>query len=256
MAFCNKYFIIFMAIYFMAVIQKTYSQTVWLDIDTGKIVGVSPPKGTQNQPQYPQQNYGPYRRHDNGRSHNIYNENYNNGMRYPQQTGNNYMRDDPRFGKTLTTEWVCRSSKTGDTMVIDNEIMVSKFPEQLQPNYNQQQEYDRNPWLNNQNNNNNNNDHNYQKQPQTTTQRNWSIDRDSVTNNYNPTITPKLTTISQPETLPPIISTTKKPFPSLDNIDWTKYIEDTTKAGGSTPTSLDRAVNGEGVISPRQATFD
>lgn len=64
-------------------------------------------------------------------------------------------------------------------------------------------------------------------------------------------------TITEP-TLPPIVltttpsppkSSTKPPFPRLDDIDWTQFLDKTTQRPSG--DGLSSAIDGEGVLEPR-----
>ncbi|KAK0173226.1 hypothetical protein PV328_006457 [Microctonus aethiopoides] len=222
------------------------SQTLWVDIDSGKVVGVSPGQN-QQQPQRPQQQYPQQNNGNFGRRNRWRQQNSQPQLPFIQQP------IDPTMNN-INAEWVCRNSRTGDTMIIASEIN-NRTPEQQQPNYQQppiyntDNPYQHNPWL----------DRNGQNLPQQNNPQGTlpnpngqyapDINSGNNFNNY-PTIIQPTTTTPAP-TKPPIIPTTstKKPFPTLDNIDWTKYLETTTKKSNS--QSLSRAIDGEGIIMAR-----
>lgn len=96
------------------------AQTVYIDIDTGKIVGIEPGKSNQGnignqrrnqewqRPQQPQSNYQPT---------------YPNQHRPHYHPQHPYYHPQPPQGDTqggrtnpLNTEWVCRDPKTGNTV--------------------------------------------------------------------------------------------------------------------------------------------
>lgn len=83
----------------LTTILSVRSQTVWLDVDTGKIVGVS--KSQSNQPvgNYGQVNYNYNRRPQYGQT-NALSPNY--GVNNQRVGGNN-----------LNPMWNCRNSRTG-----------------------------------------------------------------------------------------------------------------------------------------------
>ncbi|CAD6233933.1 GSCOCG00007410001-RA-CDS [Cotesia congregata] len=113
----------------VCLIALVRSQTVWVDVDTGKILGVSEGQNQQNN------NYG---------------QNFNSPQ-YPFNYGGNQR---PTVTENVSPLWNCRNSQTGAVIPISNEVMVSTFPEIIQqsqranfprnnyPNYHRRRQYD------------------------------------------------------------------------------------------------------------------
>ncbi|KAH0560413.1 ras guanine nucleotide exchange factor B-like [Cotesia glomerata] len=113
----------------VCLIALVRSQTVWVDVDTGKILGVSKGQNQQNN------NYG---------------QNFNRPQ-YPVNYGGNQR---PVVTQNVNPLWNCRNSLTGAVIPISSEVMVSAFPEIIQqtqranfprnnyPNYHRRRQYD------------------------------------------------------------------------------------------------------------------
>uniref|UniRef100_A0A0C9Q1R1 Secreted protein n=1 Tax=Fopius arisanus TaxID=64838 RepID=A0A0C9Q1R1_9HYME len=183
---------------FSAIFACAVAQTVYIDLDTGKIVGVDQGRTRQPQqnypPRYPSQQI-PYYPHQPNQ--------------FPQQPPVQRQQNQPN---TLNTEWVCTDPKTGTTMIIATDGVRQPV------NRNQDKSYQDNPWLQNL-------PKDWNRQP--------NLDRP---NGIQSTPSPIITTV------PSTTSSTKAPFPSLDNFDWTQFLDKTTK---QPPT------DGEGILEPR-----
>ncbi|XP_057330526.1 putative uncharacterized protein DDB_G0282133 [Microplitis mediator] len=120
-------------------ILSVRSQTVWLDVDTGKIVGVSKSQSNQQVGNYGQVNYNGNRRPQYGQTNTL---------------STNYPVNNQRVGvNNLNPMWNCRNSRTGFNFPVTNEVMFNTFPEILQqaqrsnfprqnyPNYNRKRQY-------------------------------------------------------------------------------------------------------------------
>uniref|UniRef100_A0A6V7HP12 Uncharacterized protein n=1 Tax=Bracon brevicornis TaxID=1563983 RepID=A0A6V7HP12_9HYME len=119
---------------------------------------------------------------------------------------------------------------------------------------NPQSNYQDNPWLR------------PQEQPHTVPQQNYpegsqnNANVPTSPNQYQPTT--ERTTTEPPAIIlttttprptqppPPSVTSTKSPFPSFDNIDWTGFMDSTTKKS-SPSSSLSQAIDGDGIIEPR-----
>ncbi|XP_063978854.1 amelogenin, X isoform-like [Diachasmimorpha longicaudata] len=196
------------------------AQTVYIDLDTGKIVGITQGKSGQGNygnpqpgyqgravPQQPQPNYQPIQQYPQGRPHVPQQPYYPFGHQHTQAP----YQSQPN---NLKTEWVCTDPKTGSTMIIASEPgpQGPVIPNPRNP-------YQDNPWL-----------------------QNTRPGQDMPGELPNPTPVPN----TPP---PPTTPAQPAPFPKLDNIDWTQFLDKTTKKPLTEASGA--ATDGEGIIEPR-----
>lgn len=190
------------------VIIQAATQTIYVDYDTGKVLGVDEGKQVYPQQNYPQKNWQSH--------HHRHNQ---------QQMTNNHHRKNQNTipQNNIKAQWVCVNSVTGQSMIIDpeNNGARSGTGNSQINNRPAQNPYQDNPWLNN--------------QPMA-----------------RPNDPPPQPTIPSRQNIqePPIPVTTQPPptQPTVPDIDWTKFLEPTTKKPA---VSLETAIDGVGILQPR-----
>lgn len=101
------------------VIIQVTSQVIWLNPDTGEVLGVSP-SGSKQPPQFPQQQQQPHQQQQQQQPGNY---------GYPHRGGHPH-RGNPNWGRpnnqqnsgqsvnNVNAEWVCRNTRTGDQVIL------------------------------------------------------------------------------------------------------------------------------------------